>query len=145
VSWSAQSPNNVSARKRALGAATRDATAAIVDGEVAAAQAAVKRALEAIHELNDCQRAKEWQQAGWSSADLQLWTGHIGARNAAHHSSLPIVTLRGVTAVDDHLVWSADVSSLRYPDQAMAYAAALHGQAVLPLLATIATLVAGSV
>ena len=83
---------------------------AIDAGSVSDAQDALKRALEAVHELADCLQRNEWVQADWTPDELGLWHAHIGARNAAHHTSSAVAVLhsdggRAEPVKSDETVW----------------------------------------
>lgn len=144
VSWTAQSANSAPARRDALSAAIDDVEAAILAGQAGAAQGATKRALEAIHELDDGRRNRsEWAENGWTSAETELWRAHVGARNAGHHSSASIVALHGGTKTDDRLTWdlpASAVAGLHSAAQQKAYNARLAAQQVLPGLRQVAAL-----
>jgi hypothetical protein len=92
-------------------------------------------------ELADCLRRGEWSQAGWDDDALELWQGHIGARNVAHHYSSPIAVLRSGGQRDERLGWAIErtvIESIDSKTQASAYISRLGGQPVLPLLRTVA-------
>jgi len=93
-----------------------------------AAQRATKRALEAIHELEDSRekQRREWSSSGWSPFEVEVWRAHVGARNIAHHQSTGIVSLHGLGNPDDWLNWSIDPAAVaklkaRSEQQANAY------------------------
>ena len=119
----------------------------VVGGPIQDVQVATKRALEAIHELEDGRRVRsEWQQTGWGADQLGLWQGLLGARNAAHHSSSPVVTRHGPNSHEreDRLRWHLEpqaIRSLRSKDQRREYNARLDGLAVLPQLHEVLALV----
>ena len=125
LAWTVRTQNSVEARGEALRAAIADLEAAVDARHAAAAQKYLKQALEALHELSDCHSRGEWSQDEWTDEDVGLWIAHMGARNAAHHSSSGVVTLhsQGSTAV--RLTWeleAASVASLRSTRQAMSTA-----------------------
>jgi hypothetical protein len=144
LTWKKRAANAAIARRDELiGAVGRfDAVASAED--VRGAQRAVKQALEAIHELADCAKRNEWSQADWSSDDLELWRAHIGARNAAHHTSTSVVAVHS----EGDPTWDMDataIASLRYESQQKAYNARLAGMPVAPALRQIVTLVQASI
>ena len=96
--------NTAAARKRQLQNAIADVDAAVRARTMGQIQNDLKRALEAIHELEDCRRGGEWSQAGWDVRALGLWHAHLGARNAAHHESSGIFSLPGQPG--QPLVWA---------------------------------------
>jgi uncharacterized Zn finger protein (UPF0148 family) len=132
-----KSPNASTARRLALEQAVDDVERAVQNRNNHDAQLATKRALEAIHELQDCANRSEWSMSGWSKADAETWNGLLGARNIAHHTSAGVVALHGEGLPQDHLKWDIDASALgelRSRAQARAYNARLANQPVLPQL-----------
>jgi hypothetical protein len=108
-------------------------------------QTAVKQALEALHELGDCASRGEWTRDGWSTTDEDLWHAHMGARNAAHHTSSAPVALH---SDQPRVTWDLDpqaVAELRSDRQRAAYNERLGGEAALPGLQRLADLVAAAV
>ncbi len=137
LSWSTRTTNTAAARKRQLESALADVEQAVDGGSVSDAQDALKRALEAMHELSDCLKRGEWVQAGWTADDLAVWHAHIGARNAAHHTSSALAPLHSHGTRDERLTWDIEqraIASLPSPRQAGEYNARLAGQPVLPNL-----------
>jgi hypothetical protein len=148
ASYVVQSSNAAASRRDHLTDALADVESAVDANNVREAQTAVKRALELIHELNDCERRHEWTQAGWTPAELELWTAHIGARNAAHHTSSGVVAIHSDPARDNRLRWDLDaaaISSLRFPDQGRQYNRHLAHQPLLPALHAVVRRVESSV
>lgn len=132
-----KSPNAAAARRFALEQAVDDVERAVQNRNNHDAQLATKRALEAIHELQDCASRSEWSMSGWSKADAETWNGLLGARNIAHHTSAGVVALHGEGLLHDHLKWDIDASALgglRSRAQAKAYDAQLANKPVLPQL-----------
>jgi uncharacterized Zn finger protein (UPF0148 family) len=135
VKLSVESPNAAMARRLALEAAVADVEEAVRVRNNHDAQLATKRALEALHELQDCLKRSEWSQASWDAKAIELWRAHMGARNVAHHTSTGIVSMHSDPPGDQSLTWSIKESALtglRYKDQATAYRNELDGQPVLP-------------
>jgi predicted nucleic acid-binding Zn-ribbon protein len=148
VSAVSRTTNASMARVMQLDAAVADIGTAVDGGSVHAAQAALKHALEAIHELTDCLERSEWSQQGWSADDLGLWRAHIGARNAAHHKSWSAVALHTDGSRDDRLRWDlnpSDMNQLQSRSQAAEFSSRLAGQPVLPALRRLAVLVSSAV
>ena len=148
ASWVARSGNTPLARRHEIESALAAVEAAVEAGKTGEAQKAVKRALEAVHQLNDCLARGEWARMRWTPDDRGLWTAHIGARNAAHHTSATVVALHSGDRTDDRLRWdidSAAIAGLRYKQQAGEYTTHLAGQAVVPSLRQIAALLARSI
>lgn len=133
---SVESPNAATARRLALEAAIVDVEHAVKRRSNHDAQLGTKRALEAVHELEDCRKRGEWTQTGWDANALGLWKGLIGVRNMAHHSSSGIVALHGTPRPDEQLKWRVSAAALadlrkERPAQAKEYSARLDGQPVL--------------
>jgi hypothetical protein len=112
---------------------------------ISEAQWATKNALEALHGLEDGRRHRgEWSNSAWTADEIEVWKGFMGIRNAGHHSTLRVVVLIGGS---DHLPsehdlqWTTETLSIRWPDQASAFASKLAGNAVLPSLDAAAALV----
>jgi hypothetical protein len=148
VSYVARTTNTAATRRVALESAVRSIEQAVAGGSTHDSQQALKAALEAIHELGDCLRRGEWAQAGWSVDDLVSWHAHIGARNAAHHTSSAIAATHSAVNLDDRLRWDIDpqaVASLQSQRQARDYLARLDGQPVLPPLRALAGRVSSAV
>jgi hypothetical protein len=150
MSWIAQSPNTRATRRDAIFDASAEIHEAIDGGSARAAQFATKRALEAIHELNDGLggNRREWSQDGWSDDDLALWHAHLGARQAAHHSSCRLVALHSDGAIDDRLTWAIDEAGIKCMNssaQQRNYRELLASKPVLPALRQIAARVDSSV
>ena len=107
----------------------------------------LKRALEAIHELEDCRRGGEWSQAGWDVRALGLWHAHLGARNAAHHESSGLFSLPGQPG--QPLVWAIPPTAFKSKKQSKAqereYYARLDGRPVLPLLREMASRISSAI
>jgi predicted nucleic acid-binding Zn-ribbon protein len=143
--WTARSSNDARTRLGALREAAADIEASVEASHVSKTQDATKRALEAIHELQDCHSERqEWSQAGWNSNDLGLWTGLIGARNTAHHKTSHIVALSSGGNTDDRLKWDIEesaIAELRFPIQRQEYEVRVAGQPVLPQLRSVLALV----
>lgn len=117
-------------------------------GSVSDAQDALKRALEAVHELADCLQRNEWVQADWAPDELGLWHAHIGARNAAHHTSSAVAVLHSDVGRDERLIWDMQdqaIASLRSQRQACNYASRLAGRPVLPHLRAISNCINAAV
>jgi hypothetical protein len=133
-----------------LAAAVDDAATATSSGRALDAVRAVKRALEAIHELQDCANPKkratvEWSNAAWTPAQKEVWTGLLGARNAAHHFSADVVDLHGGTSTPGHVLrWAQSIPQVKVPAQGQAYATRLAGQLVLPVLQAVVADVSAS-
>lgn len=138
---SVRSTNKADGRVRQLDKAISEIEATV--GSISDEQAATKQALEAIHELEDGRRERqEWSQTGWGHANIGLWHGLIGARNAAHHSDSPIVERD-----DAGLKWDVDASAIQgLPStrQQAEYNNRLAGQLALPQLRTILALVSAA-
>lgn len=144
VTWKKRAGNTATARRDELVGAVGRLDAAASAGDALDAQRAIKQALEAIHELADCERRNEWSQAGWAPGDVELWRAHIGARNAAHHTSTSVVAVHS----DGDLTWDIDataVASLNSKAQQAAYNARLADKSVTPSLHQIVTLVQRSI
>jgi len=143
------SGNNAQTRLLALQDAIDDADAAVTDSSARRALGAVKRALEAMHELNDDHdKRRVWSRGSWLTGDHESWKAHMGARNAAHHLAPHVVELHGHGTHDDRLRWAIDEPTLQDLDsakQAQAYRTSLHGKPVLPELRRLAALVAQQV
>ena len=131
-------------RRDSLAAAIDEADAAAASGRAGDAVSAIKRALEAIHELQDCADPKkrptvEWTKSAWTPAQNDRWFALLGARNAAHHFSAPVVELHGDTTRPGHVLrWAPGISPVQSKSQRKAYAAMLAGQPVIPLLRGVA-------
>ena len=114
-------------------------------------QTACKRALEAIHELEDSRRdeRKEWEQTGWTVEQRGIWAGLNGIRGASHHESVPIVARHGGdNAPADPLVWQLDqptIAKIPSEDQRGEYRNRIEDQPVLPMLREMLTLLFGAV
>jgi hypothetical protein len=145
--------NDAVARVVALVDALAEVEAQVAAHSTHNAQEALKRALEAIHELGDCRRAGEWKQDGWSPDEIGLWIAHIGARNAAHHNSLPIVVRVGRSDRDDGLRWDVQPQALKNlrargkhcERQATEYSDRLHDKHVLPALRDTVKLISAAI
>jgi hypothetical protein len=144
----ASSGNNPTTRRASLEREYANIGTAVKAGDSAWAQDAVKSALEAIHELDDGRRKRgEWSWAGWTSDEQGLWQTHIGARNASHHSSSGVVTLR-VDGNGASLLWDIapqTIAGLHFPDHATQYRQRLAGRPVLPALGDVVALVTSAV
>jgi hypothetical protein len=108
--------------------------------DVRVTQGAVKQALEALHELSDCRGRGEWSNASWTRAQRESWLAHMGARNAAHHTSSTVVEIRSASQADNRVRWCIEptaIASLHSKDQAKAYRTLLDGQPVIPGLRSI--------
>lgn len=104
---------------------------------LAECQVSLKRALEALHELDDALQRKEWSRKEWTDDQLGLWRAHIGARNMAHHSSSAPMTLHSNRDSDLRLRWDFArhaIGKLPSDAQRQEYLARLHQQPVLPPL-----------
>ena len=148
IRTAASSANNAAVRLHQLEAAVVELEQALGEHNVTETQHATKHALEALHELEDDRRRGEWSHAAWASADVGLWRGLLGARNAAHHLTFPVVTRHSDTPRDESLVWSLDanaIAGLRSTQQRTEYNARVAGQPVLPQLRKAAALVAHEV
>jgi DNA-directed RNA polymerase subunit RPC12/RpoP len=129
LTWKKRAGNTASARRDELVGAVGRFDAAASAGDVLDAQRAVKQALEAIHEQADCASRNEWSQASWGPSDIELWRAHIGARNAAHHTSTSVVAVHS----DGDPTWDMDataVASLNSKAQQAAYNGRLAGKSV---------------
>jgi hypothetical protein len=112
------------------------------------AQMVVKRAIEAIHELDDSRRKPrgELSFAGWNPSEVELWSAHVAARNIAHHQSVGFVRLHGVGRPEQWLRWAIAEQALTRLEQrgkeskrqADAYRARLADRPVLAPLQTLA-------
>jgi hypothetical protein len=91
VTWKMGPANTAPVRRDVLKASLADIQEAVQQNDARAAYIALKRALEAMHELEDCRNRQEWTPAGWTPDELNLWAAHMGARNAAHHTSSTVV------------------------------------------------------
>ena len=144
LSWRKRHGNSATHRRDTLSAEVARLDAAVAAGDTGAAQAAAKAALEAIHELADCLKRQEWTQSAWKPDDLELWRAHIGARNAAHHTSSSVVALHSTGA----LTWDVDapaIATLQSSRQQRAYRTRLADTSAPNSLRRIAELVAISV
>ncbi len=100
-------------------------------------QRAIKRALEALHALNDTRAAGEWSYANWSQRHRELWNGHRAARNVAHHQRSTIITLSSDGAPGARCRWAISPSALddlrgdAASNGADDYRRLMHGQPVL--------------
>lgn len=115
---------------------------------ISEAQSAVKSALEAIHELDDCAKRGEWTQASWTPQDVETWRGHIGARNAAHHESahaVHLVTGSAHTPSRDDLHRARELPPIDRAGQVAAYKTRLASKRVVSSLAAIDTLLSRSI
>jgi predicted RNA-binding Zn-ribbon protein involved in translation (DUF1610 family) len=142
------SSNDARARLRDFQEALRRVHRAVGHRNISETQSAVRSALETIHELNDCSRRGEWNKASWTTQEHEMWLGHIGARNAAHHRSAHVVHLVTGSAhrrSRDDLRWEKDLPPIRWQDQADAYHARLAREPVLPSLAAIEALLSRSI
>jgi hypothetical protein len=149
MSVSVRSPNTSVGRLEALDLAIEEAEQAVHAGDNHLAQAAVKRALEAIHELDDASRNRhEWSSQSWTTEQRQLLRAHVGARNVAHHYSVGIVELCNDGQFDERLLWEiADSTLARLPSepQRAAFRARLKRKPVLPNLRALGDLLRGSI
>jgi hypothetical protein len=139
--------NSAAARMRQLVNAIDALESAIDANRIGEVQEALKRALEAIHELADCRARGEWRP-DWDDEGEGLWRAHIGARNAAHHTSSPLAVLRSDAARDERLLWalqSSAITGLRSERQASEYRDRLHEQPVLPSLRQISERLAAAI
>ncbi len=75
-----KSPNAATARRLALEQAVDEVERAVKNRNNHDAQLATKRALEAIHELQDCAGRGEWSMSGWSKADTDTWNGLLASK-----------------------------------------------------------------
>jgi hypothetical protein len=144
----ARTTNTAATRRHALASAVDDIQAAAASGTAHDAQRALKSALEAIHELSDCADRGEWAQAAWGVDELADWYAHVGARNAAHHTSSTITALHILEPLDNRLQWEIEpqaVASLRSQRQRREYLARLEGQPVLPALRALVARVSATV
>src|SRR5688572_30307706 len=126
TSSESRSHNRAASRVADLRSAVAAARTAVDARSISHALSAVKRALEAIHELDDCRRRGEWSYDTWSPAEIGAWTAHIGARNAAHHHSWDAVFLAGGSAhshtpAHDDLKWDRQIPAITSPHQASEY------------------------
>ena len=148
ASYVVQTTNAAGTRRLRLQAELDELEVQVSRNSLADCQVTLKRALEALHELDDCLRRREWTQNGWTADELGLWRAHLGARNVAHHSSHPVITLRSDADADERLYWDIDGSALgvlHSADQQNEYTSRLHGHGVLPPLRVLVTRVATSV
>jgi hypothetical protein len=117
--------------------------------DVGRAQAAVKQALEAIHELEDGRRKRgEWSNASWTPDELGVWQALIGARNGAHHFSSHVVHSVGGsnhTPSRDDLRWEDSLPPIDATSRAAEYTRRLSGHAVLPTLRDVSALLARTI
>lgn len=136
--------NTAANRRDALIAAIDDAATATESGRAGDAVSAIKRALEAIHELEDCADPQkrtpvEWTKPAWTPAQHEQWVALLGAPNAAHHYSAPVVELHGDTSTSGHqLRWAPSIPQVQWVPQRQAYAAQLASQPAIPLLRAVA-------
>lgn len=148
VSYVARTTNTASTRRRALEEAVDGVAAAIAAGSPHDAQRALKAALEAIHELSDCHSNGDWSQTGWTADDIGFWRAHVGARNAAHHTSSALAALHNPAPAEESLRWEIDpkaIASLRSELQRREYNGRLDREPVLPLLRALAAQVSAAV
>jgi hypothetical protein len=140
ITYATSSSNAAPTRVLEFGGALSDIGWAIDAGDNTGAQTATKRALEAIHELADCLKRGEWRQSDWDADSIGLWTGLLGARNAAHHTSSSVVVKHSDMPRDDRLRWDLDadvIAGLHSPAQKVEYNARVAGQPVLPQLRSV--------
>jgi len=104
----------------------------------------VMAALEGMHQLEDARKRGEWSNAHWSSAEVDLWNAHLGARNGAHHKDwTPIWWYSDGSGSGER--WSRGLPRIRSAPQRAAYSARLENKAVLPSLHAICALLAGAI
>lgn len=151
ASYSVVASNGAVGKSHQLDAGVDGVSSAVQRNDAGAGQHAVKQALEAIHELEDCRRRGEWSSGSWSTQENELWLAHIAARNAAHHLSGELVALHGDTDADpsseDRLRWELSAGTLAELQNSRGvgeFSRLLAGKPALKPLRTIAGLVRDS-
>jgi hypothetical protein len=138
IEYAVSASNDAKARVRQLADAITALDIALDEHRVSEIQDATKRALEALHELkDDLDERQAWSQIGWDENAIGLWHGLLGARNAAHHQPVSIVTRHSGRSRDESLLWSiepAAIATLHKARECAEYNARLDGKAVLPQL-----------
>ena len=149
ASYVVQTTNAAGTRRLRLQAELDELETQVSRNSLADCQVTLKRALEALHELDDCLKAERMDAervdgaTSWVFGELTL-----GARNVAHHSSHSVTALRSDADADERLYWDIDGSALgglHSTTQQNEYTARLHGHGVLPPLRLIVARVAASV
>jgi hypothetical protein len=138
IEYVVSASNDAKARVRQFAGAIAALEIALDEHRVSETQDATKRALEALHELkDDLDVRQEWSQAGWDENAIGLWHGLLGARNAAHHQPVSIVTRHSGRPRDESLLWSIEpavIATVHKERERVEYSARLDGKAVLPQL-----------
>jgi hypothetical protein len=118
IAWTARGSNDAESSLRTLRKDITDIEASIESQRPGDVQRSVKRALEALHELNDCARddrpgkTPERSMAGWAAGDTELWKALMGARNASHHEVSHVVALHHSGNRDGRLTWDIEPSAI---------------------------------
>jgi hypothetical protein len=107
-------------------------------GDRGVVQDALDGCLNMLHQLDD---DHEFSNRRWGADDRALWTAHQGARSAAHHESVSLLSFRLRSGGPPIPRWNAPPESVRRHEQQREYRYWLYGNEVIPPLARIVALV----